>query len=125
MSIPFKYARLPLLPLFAMVKYLCSLKLPVHYFLCPQEIRVDKPRMVELVEGLGIYVPAHKLLSAVRASKNSSSALLRQLMGVIFTDEELRTSSVRGRGTRPALDPQKMEAIMGELIIPYSEKDRH
>ena len=125
MSIPFKYARLPLLPLFAMVKYSCSLKLPVHYFLCPQEIRVDKPRMVELVEGLGVYVPAHKLLSAVRASKNSSSALLRQLMGVIFTDEELRTSSVRGRGTRPALDPQKMEAIMGELIIPYSEKDQH
>lgn len=112
MSIPFRYARLASSAIG--MKYLCSLELPVHYFLCLQEIRVDKPRMVELVEGLGVYVPAHRLLSAVRAAKNSSSALLRQLMGVIFTDEELRTSSVKGKGTRPALDPQKMEAIMGK-----------
>ena len=72
---------------------------------------------MELVEGLGVFVPAHNLLSAVRAAKNSASALVRQLMGVVFTQAEMATSSVKGRGNKPALDPQKMEAIMGKYVM--------
>ena len=71
---------------------------------------------MELVEGLGVFVPAHNLVSAVRAAKNSASALIRQLMGIVFTQMEMATSSVKGRGNKPALDPQKMEAIMGKII---------
>lgn len=71
---------------------------------------------MELVEGLGVFVPAHNLVSAVRAAKNSASALIRQLMDIVFTQVEMATSSVKGRGNKPALDPQKMEAIMGKII---------
>ena len=71
---------------------------------------------MQLVEGLGVFVPAHNLVSAVRAAKNSASALIRQLMGIVFTQVEMATSSVKGRGNKPALDPQKMEAIMGKII---------
>ena len=71
---------------------------------------------MELVEGLGVFVPAHNLVSAVRAAKNSASALIRQLKSIVFTQVEMATSGVKGRGNKPALDPQKMEAIMGKII---------
>lgn len=71
---------------------------------------------MELVEGLGVFVPAHNLVSAVRAAKNSASALIRQLKGIVFTQVEMATSGVKGRGNKPALNPQKMEAIMGKII---------
>ncbi len=76
-------------------------------------VKVEKPRLVELVEGLGVYVPAHTLLSAIRAGKKSPSALLRQLMQVLFSEEEMATCSVRGRGNRPCLPTQEMEAALG------------
>ena len=69
--------------------------------------------MVELVEGLGMFVPAHKLLGALRASKKSPSALMRQLMSIVFSVEQLKTCSVRGKGARPGLPSQQMEAIFG------------
>lgn len=86
-------------------------------------IRVEKPRLVELVEGLGVYVPARKLLSAVRASKKSPSALLRQLMQILFTEEEMATCSVRRRGDRTCLSQQQMEAALGmhHMTIPICE----
>ena len=78
---------------------------------------MEKPRLVELVEGLGVYIPAYNLLSALRASKQSPSALLRRLMDVLFTKEEMATSSVRGKGHRPCLPPQKMEAALGKNTV--------
>ena len=75
---------------------------------------MEKPREVELVEGLGVFVPAHQLLCAIRASKQSSSVLLRQLMKIIFSEEEMATCSVRGKGSRPCLPPQRMEAALGK-----------
>ena len=71
--------------------------------------------MVELVEGLGVFVPAHRLLGAIRASKNSPSGLTRQLMSIIFTEEQLSTCSIRGKGDRQPLPSQQMEAILGML----------
>lgn len=68
--------------------------------------------MVELVEGLGVYVPAHRLLGCIRASP---SGLARQLMSIVFTEEQLSTCSVRGKGDRQLLPSQQMEAILGML----------
>ena len=82
-------------------------------FSFPQGVRVEQPRMVELVEGLGVYVPAHQLLAATRAAKSASS-LVRQLMDIVFTKEELSTCSVRGKGARPGLPQQKLEAVIGK-----------
>ena len=77
------------------------------YTVMQSHIKVEKLRLVELVEGLGVYISAHNLLSAIQASKQSPSALLRQLMDVLFTKEEMATCSVRGKGNRPCLPPQK------------------
>jgi hypothetical protein len=66
---------------------------------------------VELVEGLGVSLPAHEILGAVRDSK-SASLLTRKLMSLLFTTEEMATSSVRGKTKKP-LNKQKMEAIIG------------
>ena len=81
-------------------------------------MKVEQPRLVELVEGLGVLVPAHRLLAAMRAAKTSSS-LVRQLMDVVFTKQELSTCSVRGKGNRPGLPTQKLEAVIGKLYNFY------
>ena len=74
---------------------------------------VQPPHYVELMEGLGVSLPAHLLLSAVRDSSTASS-LTRKVMGLLFCNEDMGTSSVRGKRGKPALDPQRMEAILGE-----------
>ena len=68
------------------------------YFVIQSLVKVEKPQLVELVEGLGVYISAYNLLSVFRASKQSPSALLRQLMDMLFTKEEMATYSVRGKG---------------------------
>ena len=78
-----------------------------------QHPRVVPPRYIELVEGLGVSLPAHSLLGAVRDSPSASS-LTRKLMGLLFTREEMASSSVRGK-TKPPLDQQSLEAIFGML----------
>lgn len=85
----------------------------IYIFAHSKSVKVEQPRLVELVEGLGVFLPAHQLLRAIRASKQSASALLRQLMDLLFTEEELATCSVRGKGKRPGLPEQKVEAAMG------------
>ena len=73
---------------------------------------------MELVEGLGVSLPAHEVLGAVRDSKTASS-LTRKLMSLLFTNEEMATSSVRGKTKRP-LNKQKMEAIIGYNTCEYN-----
>ena len=68
------------------------------------------------MEGLGVSLPAHLVLSAVRDSRSASS-LVRKLMGLMFTREEMGTSSVRGKRGKPCLDPQRMEAILGQSHV--------
>ena len=89
-------------------------------YLTQVTVRVDKPKYVELVEGIGVSIPAHKLLTALRASKNSASTLLRQLMTVLFTEEEMVLCIVRGKGKRPCLPEQKMEAAIGMCLHVYN-----
>ncbi|CAI8042284.1 hypothetical protein GBAR_LOCUS23497 [Geodia barretti] len=74
-------------------------------------------RYIELVEGLGVFLPAHEVLGAVTDSKTASS-LMRKLMSHLFSTEEMATSSVREK-TKKALDKQKMEAIIGFAINKY------
>ena len=69
------------------------------------------PRYVELVEGLGVFLSAHDLLDAVRDARTTSS-LTRRLMSLLFTNQEMATASAWGK-TKPPLDKQKMEAILG------------
>ena len=59
-------------------------------------------------------LPAHEVLGAERDSKTASS-LMRKLMALLFTNEEMATSSVRGK-TKTPLNKQKMEAIIGKAI---------
>ena len=63
------------------------------------------------MEGLGVSLPSHDVLGAVRDSKIASS-LTRKLMGLLFTNEEMARSSVWGKTKKP-LDRQKIEAIIG------------
>ena len=56
-------------------------------------------------------LPAHDLLGAVRDARTASS-LTRRLMSLLFTTEEMATSSVRGKTKQP-LDKQRMESILG------------
>ena len=85
---------------------------------------MQPPRYVELVEGLGVSLPAHELLGVVRDSRTASS-LTRKLMGLLFTTEEMANSSVRGK-TKPPLNKQKMESILGFLIyIIIDESHKH
>ena len=72
---------------------------------------MQPPRYIELVEGLGGSLPAHEVVGAVRDARKASS-LTRRPMSILFTNEEMATSSVRGK-TKPPLDKQKMEAILG------------
>lgn len=66
---------------------------------------------VKLVEGLGVSLPSHDVLGAMKDSKIASS-LTRKLMGLLFTNEEMARSSVWGKTKKP-LDRQKIEAIIG------------
>ena len=75
------------------------------------------PRHIELVEGLGGSLPAHEVVGAVRDARSASS-LTRKLMALLFTTEEMATSSVRGK-TKPPLDKQRMEAILGSACLMY------
>ena len=56
-------------------------------------------------------LPAHDLFGAVRDDRTASS-LTRRLMSLLFTTEEMATSSVRGKTKQP-LDKQRMESILG------------
>ena len=64
------------------------------------------PRHIELVEGLGVSLPAHEVVGAVRDARSASS-LTRKLMALLFTTEE----------TKPPLDKQRMEAILGSAWL--------
>ena len=74
---------------------------------------------MELVEELGVSLPAHEVLGAVRDSKTASS-LTRKLMSLLFTNQEMATSSVKGK-TKEPLNKQKMEAIIGKHIYSVYE----
>ena len=62
---------------------------------------------------MGVLIKSTSLSAVLRRSKRQPTRLLRGLMEELFTEDELRCSSVRGKkGTLPALDEEVMEAIL-------------
>ena len=58
-------------------------------------------------------VKATSLAAALTRSKRQPTRLLRHLMGELFTEDELRSSSVKGKKSPlPALDEDTMNAIL-------------
>lgn len=73
---------------------------------------------VELVKGMGIMVKGTVLASVLSRSKRQPTRLLRFLMTQLFTEEELRCSTVRGKkGKLPGLDRDVMSAILCKLYV--------
>ena len=65
---------------------------------------------------MGIIVSG-AMLASVRRAKNQPTRLLRFLMAEMFSTDELRCSTVRGRkGNLPALDQDIMNAILCKNI---------
>ena len=62
---------------------------------------------------MGIHVSGAMLASVLRRAKNQPTRLLRYLMEELFTVDELRCSTVRGKkGDLPALDQDLMNTIL-------------
>ena len=77
---------------------------------------IDPANKGELVKGMGILVNGAMLATALRRAKRQPTRLLRYLMVELFSHDELRCSTVRGKkGKLPALDPDIMNAILCKL----------
>ena len=73
---------------------------------------------VELVKGMGVMIKGSSLAAAMRQAKRQPTRLLRHLMVELFSEDELRCSTVRGKkGSLPALDRDTMDAILCKLLL--------
>ena len=71
----------------------------------------EPPAKIELVEGYGISVTKRALDDAVDSSRNSGTRLIRNLMCLFFSEEELSKSNACGGGQKhTALDPDILAA---------------
>ena len=67
---------------------------------------------------MGILVNGAMLATALRRAKRQPTRLLRYLMVELFSRDELRCSTVRGKkGELPALDQDIMNAILCKLLL--------
>ena len=65
---------------------------------------------------MGILIKSSSLAAILRKSKHQPTRVLRLLMEELFTTDELRSSTVRGKkGSLPALDGETMDAILCKL----------
>ena len=72
---------------------------------------------------MGILVSGAMLATALRRAKRQPTRLLRYLMVELFSHDELRCSTVRGKkGKLPALDPDIMNAILCKLNTNHSQE---
>ena len=75
---------------------------------------------VELVKNMGILIKSTSLAAALRQSKRQPTRLLRNLMVELFSQDELRCSTVRGKkGSLPGLDKDTMDVILCKLLLFY------
>lgn len=58
------------------------------------QVKIPK---VELVKGMGVLVKAQSLAAALTRAKRQPTQLMHHLMDELFTEDELRSSSVKGR----------------------------
>ena len=67
---------------------------------------------------MGILIKSSSLAAILRKSKRQPTRVLRLLMEELFTTDELRSSTVRGKKeSLPALDGETMDAILCKLLI--------
>ena len=79
-------------------------------------VQIPIPR-IELVKHImGVLIKATDLSSCLRKSKRQPTGLLCQLLDCLFTVDELRISTVRGKGLKPSLDTETMNAICASSI---------
>lgn len=70
----------------------------------------------ELIKDSGIYINKNSLTNAVNTN-NKQTTLARALMQAVFTDEALKTCTLRGKsGKRPGLDQDGVNAILGTYL---------
>jgi len=68
---------------------------------------------IELVKNMGILIKSSALAAILRKSKRQPTRVLRLLMEELFSIDELRSSTIRGKkGPLPPLDPETMDAIL-------------
>ena len=70
---------------------------------------------VELVRHMGVLIKPTSLATCLRKAKRQPTKLIRFLMDRLFTEDDLKVSSVKGKGGRPALD-HVMDAILCKLF---------
>ena len=69
---------------------------------------------------MGVLIKSTSLAAVLRKSKHQPTRLLRALMEELFSEDELRCSSVRGKkGAHPALDVEVMDAILCKYISDF------
>ena len=71
---------------------------------------------MELVTGYGVMVTQRQLDEAEGESNGSPTRLIRNLISVFFSREELARSSCYGSRQNPALDKDILLACISELI---------
>lgn len=72
---------------------------------------------VELVKNMGVLIKSTSLAAALRQSKRQPTRLLRYLMVELFSEDELRCCTVRGKkSSLPGLDRDTMDAILCKLL---------
>lgn len=86
----------------------------VIYIISLSIVQIPIPK-IELVKHMGVLIKATDLSSCLRKSKRQPTRLLRQLLDCMFTVDELRISTVRGKGLKPSLDTETMNAILCEF----------
>ncbi len=75
-----------------------------------------EPSKIELVPGYGVVITRRQLDEAEGESNGSPTRLVRNLMSVYFTREELANSSCYGSRINSALDRDILSACISELI---------
>lgn len=62
---------------------------------------------------MGVLIKSSSLAAIIHKSKQLPARVMRFLMDELFTADELRSSTVRGKkGTFPGLDEETMDAIL-------------
>ena len=75
-----------------------------------------KPKSVELVEGYGVLLTQRQLDAALDASKGSPTRLIRNLISVFFTPDQLAVSSAYGHRNNPGLDADIIQACIRKKV---------
>ena len=79
-------------------------------------VYLQEQQKIEIVEGYGVYCTKLQLENAVTSATNPTK-LIRNLLGIFFSKDELAESTALGtRGSRKALDQTVLPACMRKSL---------